>query len=210
MNNKIYHTCLSEALNYSDRDAFVSDLALSSIWGDWAEEIPASRIDWLRQIWTAAHRSIKDICKDAGLTQRGLAERFNIPARTIGNWATGERACPEYTRIMMQELLGLVGRDPIEYNLIYSVRGREEVVFRGSCAEASKAEDELRAVLRINDPEGVESDCYVRSDAQLQAIQRRKDLFLAIVRDDLHLPPPFVLLPRIIQAHIKMNLKGRI
>ncbi len=186
MNNKIYHTCLSEALNYSDRDAFVSDLVLSSIWGDWAEEIPASRIDWLRQIWTAAHRSIKDICKDAGLTQRGLAERFNIPARTIGNWATGERACPEYTRIMMQELLGLVGRDPIEYNLIYSVRGREEVVFRGSCAEASKAEDELRAVLRINDPEGVESDCYVRSDAQLQAIQRRKDLFDQLTDEEKH------------------------
>ena len=52
----------------------------------------------------------KDICKDAGLTQRGLAEFFNIPARTVGNWCTGERTCPEYTRIMMQEILGLVHR----------------------------------------------------------------------------------------------------
>ena len=43
-----------------------------------------------------------------------------------------------------------------------------------------------------------------------EPVQHRKDLFLAVVRDDLHLPPPFVLLPRIIQAHIKMNLKGRI
>ena len=186
MNNKIYYTCLSEALNYSDQDAFVSDMVLSSIWGDDAEEIPDGRIDWLRQIWTAAHRSIKDICKDAGLTQRGLAERFNIPARTIGNWATGERACPEYTRIMMQELLGLVGRGPIEYNLIYSVRGREEVVFHGSYAEASKAEDEFRAVLRINDPEGVESDCFIRSDAQLRADQRRKDLFDQLTYEEKH------------------------
>lgn len=186
MNNKIYYTCLSEALNYSDQDAFVSDMALSSIWEDGAEEIPASRIDWLRQIWTAAHRSIKDICKDAGLTQRGLAERFNIPARTIGNWATGERACPEYTRIMMQELLGLVGRDPIEYNLIYSVRGREEVVSHGSFADVSKAENDLRAVLRLNDPEGVESDCFIRSDAQLRADQRRKDLFDQLTYEEKH------------------------
>lgn len=177
MNSKIYHTCLTEALNYSDQDAFVSDLALSSIWEDGTDEIPDSRVDWLRQIWTAAHRSIKDICKDAGLTQRGLAEHFNIPTRTIGNWATGERTCPDYTRIMMQELLGLVSRGPIGYNLIYSVRGREEVVFHGSFADVSKAENSLRALLRLNDPEGVESDCFIRSDAQLRADQRRKDLF---------------------------------
>lgn len=186
MNSKIYHTCLTEALNYSDQDAFVSDLALSSIWEDGADEIPDSRIDWLRQIWAAAHRSIKDICKDAGLTQRGLAEHFNIPTRTIGNWATGERACPEYTRIMMQELLGLVDREPIKYNLVYSVRGREEVVFRGSYAEASKAEDELRAVLKINDPDGIESGCYIRSDAQLLADQRWKDLFSQLTDEEKH------------------------
>ena len=110
MDNRIYRMCLSEAYNYSDQDAFVSDLALSSIWEDDVEEIPAERIEWLRQIWTAARRSVKDICKDAGLTQRGLAEFFNIPARTVGNWCTGERTCPEYTRIMMQEILGLVHR----------------------------------------------------------------------------------------------------
>lgn len=109
--SRIYNTCLAEALNYSDQDAFVSDLALSSIWGDdTTGEVPEARIEWLRQIWTAPRRSVKDICKDAGLTQRGLAEFFNIPARTIGNWCTGERACPEYTRIMMQEILGLVHR----------------------------------------------------------------------------------------------------
>ncbi len=112
MNNRIYHTCLSEALGYSDQSAYISDMALSSIWEDPDDaEIPADRIEWLRYIWTAAHRSVKDICKDAGMTQRELAECFGIPARTVGNWCTGTNECPEYTRIMMQEILRLVSRE---------------------------------------------------------------------------------------------------
>ena len=43
-----------------------------------------------------------------------------------------------------------------------------------------------------------------------EPVQNRKNLFFAIVRDVLHLPPPFVLFLRIIQDRIKMNLKGRI
>lgn len=108
--SQILQTCLSEAGNYSDQDAYVSDLALSSIWGDDAEEIPDGRIEWLRQVWKAARRTVKDICKDAGLTQNATADHFCIPRRTFGNWCTGERECPIYTRLMMQELLGLFHR----------------------------------------------------------------------------------------------------
>ena len=110
MDNRIYRMCLSEAYNYSDQDAFISDLALSSIWEDDVEEIPAERIEWLRQIWAAAHRSVKDICRMAGKSQNAMADYFGIPRRTFGNWCTGERECPEYTKMMMQELLGLYNR----------------------------------------------------------------------------------------------------
>lgn len=109
-NSRILQTCLSEAGNYSDQDAYVSDLALSSIWGDEAEEIPDARIEWLRQVWKAARRTVKDICKDAGMTQNATADYFCIPRRTFGNWCTGERECPIYTRLMMQEILGLFHR----------------------------------------------------------------------------------------------------
>lgn len=108
--SRILQACLSEAGNYSDQDAYVSDLALSSIWGDEAEEIPEGRIEWLRQVWKAARRTVKDICKDAGMTQNATADYFGIPRRTFGNWCTGERECPEYTKMMMQELLGLYKR----------------------------------------------------------------------------------------------------
>ena len=59
---------------------------------------------------TAAARSVKQICKMAGMTQTAMADRFYIPQRTFGNWCTEVRECPEYTKLMMQELLGLYRR----------------------------------------------------------------------------------------------------
>lgn len=108
----IYQLCLSEAANYTDRDAYISDLALSSIWEDEAgADIPRTRLDWLGQIWDAYHRSIKEIAAAAGMSQRKLAERFAIPYRTAENWCAqgdGRRECPLYVRMMMQECLGLI------------------------------------------------------------------------------------------------------
>jgi len=105
----IYQTCLSEALNYTDRDAYISDLALSSIWGDdESANIPTDRLDWLGQLWDASHRSVKEIAAAAGLSQRKLAERFAVPYRTMENWCGGQRECPVYVKMMMQECLELV------------------------------------------------------------------------------------------------------
>lgn len=99
----------SEIPNYTDRDAYISDLALSSMWGDAPEsEIPAERINYLGRLWDAYHRSVKDICKAANLTQSALATRFGIPKRTIEDWCAGKRACAPYIRRMMCECLGLL------------------------------------------------------------------------------------------------------
>ena len=59
---------------------------------------------------TAAARTVKQICRMARMTQNAMADYFGIPRRTFGNWCTGERECPEYTRLMMQEILGLYRR----------------------------------------------------------------------------------------------------
>ena len=59
---------------------------------------------------TALARSVKDICKMAKMTQTAVADYFGIPQRTFGNWCTGVNECPDYTRMMMQELLGLYRR----------------------------------------------------------------------------------------------------
>lgn len=107
----IFNTLWAEALTTADRDAYVSDWALSSIWGDDPEsEIPAERIAYLGQIWDTARMSVKAICKAAGLTQAALAQRFCVPKRTVENWCSGVSKCPDYTRLMMCELLGIVKR----------------------------------------------------------------------------------------------------
>lgn len=88
MTDKQFMACVSEAANYADRDAYISDLCLSSMWGgEENADIPAERIDALGDIWDACHRSIKEIAALAGLSQRKLAERFCIPYRTVEAWS---------------------------------------------------------------------------------------------------------------------------
>lgn len=111
MTDKQFMLCVTEVDNYSDRDTYVSDLALSSMWGD-AEDaaIPQERIAFLSQLWDAFHRSVKEIAAAAGMSQRSLAERFCVPYRTMEDWCAGKRICKIYDRLMMQECLGLLHR----------------------------------------------------------------------------------------------------
>ncbi len=111
MTDKQFMLCVTEVDNYSDRNAYISDLALSSMWGD-AEDaaIPQERIEFLSQLWDACHRSVKDIAAAAGLSHRKLAERFCVPYRTVENWGSGVNVPPAYVLLMMQECLGLLQR----------------------------------------------------------------------------------------------------
>lgn len=112
MTEKQFALCVSEMDSYYNRDAYVSALSLSSIWGD-AEDaaIPQERIDFLIQLWDACHRSVKEIAAAAGLSNRKMAEHFCIPQRTMESWCgSAKRSCPGYVRLMMQECLGLLQR----------------------------------------------------------------------------------------------------
>ena len=114
MTDKQYTTCVTEAQNYTDREAYISDLALSSIWGDGPDaDIPTARMEQLGSIYDAVHRPIKQIAADAGMSVRAMAIRFCIPIRTAESWCgttDAARQCPLYTRLMMQECLGLLKR----------------------------------------------------------------------------------------------------
>jgi predicted XRE-type DNA-binding protein len=104
----IYNICVDEVQNYNDKDVYISDLAMSSIWGDPIDaDIPEERLIMLGNIYDAASRSIKDIIKEAGLSQKKLAERFGIPYRTVQNWCGEINQCPLYTKLMIQEILGI-------------------------------------------------------------------------------------------------------
>lgn len=113
MTDKVFAAAWAEAISgaYADRDAYVSDLALSSIWGDGEDtEIPADRLDTLGRIWDAAHMSIKDIRTASGLSRTAFAEHLCIPYRTVQDWELGARACPGYLRLLIAEHFGIFHR----------------------------------------------------------------------------------------------------
>ena len=50
---------------YTDRDADVSDMALSSVWGPTEDaEVPAERLALLGGIWDGAHCTIPELIRD--------------------------------------------------------------------------------------------------------------------------------------------------
>lgn len=111
--DKDFSAIWGEALASTDRDVYVSEWSTSSIWGapeDLTDDDLLDIAAKLGSVWDVAHMSVKDICKAAGLTQTGLAQRFCIPRRTVEDWCRGVRKAADYDRLMMAELLGLLKR----------------------------------------------------------------------------------------------------
>lgn len=106
MTDKLFYTLFGEAIASSDRDAYVSDWSLSSVWGS-AADIPADRIAELGRIWDAAHLTIRDIRQHTGLSQAAFATRYCIPTRTLEDWERGVRSCPDYLRLLLAKDVGL-------------------------------------------------------------------------------------------------------
>lgn len=49
--------------------------------------------------------TIHELCAKYGLTQTGLARKFEIPLRTVQDWHAGKRIPPEYVVNMMTCIL---------------------------------------------------------------------------------------------------------
>lgn len=107
MTDTQFNFCVRECANYTDLDAYVSDLALSAIWGD--NDTPeATTLSNLRSIYQAVNRPVRAIVAASGLSQAAFAERYCIPRRTVENWCSGARECPLYTRLLLQRAEGLL------------------------------------------------------------------------------------------------------
>ena len=111
MTDKLFNALWAAALDCADRDAYVSDWALSSAWGNAPEaEISAARIEALGRLWDVAHLTIRDIRAHTGLSQAAFAVRYCIPRRTVENWESGDRQCADYIRLLLAEAVGLYTR----------------------------------------------------------------------------------------------------
>ena len=109
LNAKIFQTMIELARKYDDVDLFLRDALDSPIWE--AEDVSSDgRKEWLKTIYAAANRSMRDIIKETGLSQAKFGDYFGIPKRSIENWCNGATTPLPYMLIMMQEVLGLVSR----------------------------------------------------------------------------------------------------
>lgn len=106
MNNKTFYLIFSEAVASENRDAFISDWALSSVFP--VDSDPTENAEIIGSIWDVANMSVKDLCKKTKLSQVAISDRFCVPYRTVQEWYGGRRTCPQYFKLAMAELLGLI------------------------------------------------------------------------------------------------------
>lgn len=106
-----FSALFSAALKTDDRDEYISDLAISSEWGDAEDaEIPSQRISDLGALWDVAHVTIRDLRAHTGLTRTAFALRYLIPYRSVENWERGDSQCPDYVRLLLAQVTGFYHR----------------------------------------------------------------------------------------------------
>ena len=101
--------CVRESAAYESREAFISGLANSSVWGIREDNgIPQALTESLGVVWDAVHRPVREIVAASGLSQAAFAERYCIPKRTVENWCVKSRECPIYLRLLLQRAENLI------------------------------------------------------------------------------------------------------
>lgn len=104
MKDKQFYVVFSSALTVNDKDAFVSDWALSSMFDDGQETVSPELISDLGRIWDIAHLSFNDIVAASGASLTDFAARYAIPYRTAQHWTAGDRECPPYVRLLLAKV----------------------------------------------------------------------------------------------------------
>lgn len=111
MTNEQAAFAFAEAKNYTDPEAFVSDMMLSNQFLPLA--IPSlqpdlAKADSLRALWCVANDPFRELLGLMGLSQSECSRLFCIPLRTVQDWATDRHAPPPYIRLLLAQAVGLI------------------------------------------------------------------------------------------------------
>lgn len=108
----------AEASCYTDKDAYISDIALSPVW--WPEDeldtydeerdaaIMADRAAFAAILWDIYERGIKAILPRCGMSARAFAIAYDIPQRTMEDWSAGKRNPPSYLLLLLAHDQGII------------------------------------------------------------------------------------------------------
>ena len=109
MTDKQIYTYFGETANYTDPDAFASDVAMSLLNPeDPDQEADIELVEQLRILWHVARDPYKDFFRLLGLSQTQVSIRYCIPLRTVQRWAAEDNTPPVYVRLMMAEAAGIL------------------------------------------------------------------------------------------------------
>lgn len=86
------------ATDSKDFDTFVAEEGLPPCFADYPDD---KIMPIFKAIWELHTNPIKAIKKATGFTSHDFSRYYNIPTRTIDDWARGERTPPEYVVIML-------------------------------------------------------------------------------------------------------------
>ena len=94
-------------------DQFMEFMLHHPFWMDVSgKKIPDARKDWIIQYWQAVNRSVPEIIEISGFSLAAFAREFYIPKRSVEDWKSGARKCALYTKLLLQESLGIFQRKP--------------------------------------------------------------------------------------------------
>ena len=120
------NTIFSEVMEYADRDAYVSDLALSPQWGDApAADIPQERLDYLALLWDAAHLPLSELSARFEMSNAAFGRCFAIGRITVGSWSDGSKKANLSYLLPLAEVLASI-RGEIDLSRIYQLGDFEE------------------------------------------------------------------------------------
>lgn len=100
---------VSSVGDLTDRDEFVSEWALSGIWGDAPDaDIPQERVEWLGTLYDVLTMPPKALLTITGRSARRTAMHWGIKARTAEDWASGKNRMLPHARLMLASEAGLL------------------------------------------------------------------------------------------------------
>lgn len=108
------HYTAYEAVNNCDTlEQFLELMTHHPHWMDISgASVPEARTDWLIQYWQAVNRPMREIMELSGMGVTKFAHEFYVPKRTVEDWKAGKRPPLPYTKLLIQEALGIFQRHP--------------------------------------------------------------------------------------------------
>lgn len=90
INPKLRALLFDAARSATSLDAYLSDYALSSVWGDAPDaEIPTERIRFLSTLYEATHTTVPALLAKYNLNATQFAHAFGLLPRTVQRWVAG-------------------------------------------------------------------------------------------------------------------------